>query len=252
MSIGSIAPTVATLVGLGVGIDYALFILTRHRDGLCAGLEPEDAAVSALNTAGRAVLFAGGTVAVAMLGLLILGVSLLTGIGVAAGIGIVFAVAAALTLLPALFALLGTRVLSRRERRQLSSTVGRVDDTSSFWARWAGFVQRRPLVLSVAATAIMATLVLPAFSIRLGTADQGNGPSSSTTRNAYDLLAQGFGPGYNGPLQLVAKAPNTTDKAALTTLVATLANTPGVATVAPSPWSPSPRPPHRSRRRPRP
>ena len=235
MSIGSIAPTVATLVGLGVGIDYALFILTRHRDGLRAGLEPEDAAVSALNTAGRAVLFAGGTVAVAMLGLLILGVSLLTGIGVAAGIGIVFAVAAALTLLPALFALLGTRVLSRRERRQLSSTVGRVDAASSFWARWAVFVQRKPVVLSVAATAIMATLIIPAFSIRLGTADQGNGPSSSTTRKAYDLLAQGFGPGYNGPLQLVAKAPTTTDKAALTTLVATLANTPGVATVTAAP-----------------
>jgi len=235
MSIGSLAPTVATLVGLGVGIDYALFIVTRHRSGLRAGLSPEEAAVSALNTAGRAVLFAGGTVAVAMLSLLILGISLLTGIGIAAGIAILFAVAAALTLLPAIFALFGMRVLSRRERRQLSSARGPADLASSFWARWAALVQHKPLVLSVVATAIMAALVIPAFSLRLGTADQGNGPSSSTTRRAYDLLAQGFGPGYNGPLQLVAQVPTAPDKTALAALVATLRSDPGVATVASAP-----------------
>lgn len=235
MSIGSIAPTVATLVGLGVGIDYALFIVTRHRSGLRAGLSPEEATVSALNTAGRAVLFAGGTVAVAMLGLLTLGVSLLTGIGVAAGIAILFAVAAALTLLPAIFALFGSRVLSRRERRPLSSATRPADEASRFWASWAALVQGKPLVLSVVATAIMVALVIPAFSLRLGTADQGNGPPASTTRKAYDLLAQGFGPGYNGPLQLVAQAPTAPDKTALAALVDTLRSTPGVATVAAAP-----------------
>jgi RND superfamily putative drug exporter len=231
LTLPSIAPTVAALVGLGVGIDYALFILTRHRNGLRAGLTPQEAAVAALNTAGRAVLFAGGAVAVAMLGLLLLGVSFLTGIGIAAAVAVAFAVAAALTLLPALFALLGMRVLNRRERRALSTAGGHVDDTGSSWARWAGFVQRRPLVLSGVAVAIMAALVIPAFSIRLGTADQGNGPSSATTRKAYDILAQGFGPGYNGTLQLVAQAPTAAEKSALTTLLVTLRTTPGVATV---------------------
>jgi RND superfamily putative drug exporter len=234
-SIGSIAPTVAALVGLGVGIDYALFIVTRHANGLRAGLSPEEAAVSALNTAGRAVLFAGCTVAVAMLGLLILGVSLLTGIGIAAGIAVTFAVAAALTLLPAIFSLFGMRVLSRRERRRLSGNDGHVEDSGSFWTRWAGLVQRKPLVLGVVAIAIMAALTIPAFSIRLGNADQGNGPSSSTTRKAYDLLAAAFGPGYNGPLQLVAQAPTARDKAALTSLTTTLKHTPGVATVTAAP-----------------
>jgi RND superfamily putative drug exporter len=235
LTLPSIAPTVAALVGLGVGIDYALFILTRHRGGLRAGVTPQEAAVAALNTAGRAVLFAGGTVAIAMLGLLVLGVSFLTGIGIAAALAVAFAVAAALTLLPALFALFGMRVLSRRERRALSTAGGHVDDTGIFWARWAGFVQRRPLVLSVVAVAIMAALVIPAFSIRLGTADQGNGPTSLTTRRAYDLLAQGFGPGYNGPLQLVAQAPTAADKTALTALLVTLRTTPGVATVTAAP-----------------
>jgi putative drug exporter of the RND superfamily len=235
LTLPSIAPTVAALVGLGVGIDYALFILTRHRNGLRAGLTPQQASVAALNTAGRAVLFAGGTVAIAMLGLLILGVSFLTGIGIAAAVAVAFAVAAALTLLPAIFAVFGMRVLSRRERRELSATGGHVDETGSLWARWAGFVQRKPVVLSMVATVIMAALVIPAFSIRLGTADQGNGPAALTTRRAYDLLAQGFGPGYNGPLQLVAQAPTAADKSALNALVATLRTTPGVASVAAAP-----------------
>ena len=235
LTLPSVAPTVAALVGLGVGVDYALFILTRHRGGLRAGLTPQEAAVAALNTAGRAVLFAAGTVAIAMLGLLILGVSFLTGIGVCAAVAVAFAVAAALTLLPALFALLGMRVPSRGERRELSAAGGRANETGGFWARWAGFVQRKPLGLSMVAAAIMAALVIPAFSIRLGTADQGNGPTSATTRKAYDLLARGFGPGYNGPLQLVAQAPTAADKTALTTLLVTLRTTPGVATVTAAP-----------------
>ena len=199
LTLPSVAPTVAALVGLGVGVDYALFILTRHRGGLRAGLTPQEAAVAALNTAGRAVLFAAGTVAIAMLGLLILGVSFLTGIGVCAAVAVAFAVAAALTLLPALFALLGMRVPSRGERRELSAAGGRANETGGFWARWAGFVQRKPLGLSMVAAAIMAALVIPAFSIRLGTADQGNGPTSATTRKAYDLLARGFGRQQRAP-----------------------------------------------------
>jgi putative drug exporter of the RND superfamily len=237
LTIASIGPTIAALVGLGVGIDYALFIVTRHRNGLRAGLSPHDAAVTALNTSGRAVLFAGGTVAIAMLGLLILGVSFLSGIGIAAAVMVAFAVAAATTLLPAIFGLFGLRVLSRRERRSLRDS-GPVDvDGSGMWARWAAFVQRRPVLLGGAALGVMLALCIPTLSLRLGSSDQGNGPASSTTRKAYDLLSHGFGPGYNGPLQLVAQAPTTTDERALTGLVATLKTTPGIAAVAQAPAS---------------
>jgi putative drug exporter of the RND superfamily len=238
LSIGSIAPTIAALIGLGVGIDYALFIVTRHRNGLRGGLTPEEAAVTALDTSGRAVLFAGATVTIAMMGLLILGVSFLSGVGIAAAVMVVFAVAAATTLLPAIFGLFGMRVLSRRERRRLRDS-GAVDvDSSGLWARWAGYVQRKPLMLSLVATAVMLTLIVPALSLRLGSSDQGNDPASSTTRQAYDLLAKGFGPGYNGPLQIVAQASSAGDRAALTKLEATLKTTPGVASVAAPPVAP--------------
>lgn len=232
------APTIAALVGLGVGVDYALFIVTRYRDGLRAGRTPEEAAVTALNTAGRAVIFAGGTVAVAMMGLLVLGVGFLTGIGVAAGVMVAFAVAAAITLLPAIFGLFGMRVLSRRERRRLSTAGGSDVDGTGAWARWAAFVQRRPVALSAVAAAVMVLLAVPFFSLRLGSSDQGNDAAGSTTRKAYDLLAGGFGSGSNGPLQLVAEVPAATDQAAVDRLVTSLGTEPGVASVAAAPAAP--------------
>jgi putative drug exporter of the RND superfamily len=235
LTIASIAPTIAALVGLGVGIDYALFIVTRHRNGLKAGLTPEEAAVTALNTSGRAVLFAGATVAVAMMGLLILRLSFLNGIGIAAGIMVVFAVLAAITLLPAIFALFGMKVLSRRERRKLRVEGASDVNATGVWARWAAFVQRRPTALAAIAGLLMLVLVVPFFSLRLGSSDQGNDPKGSTTRSAYDLLAQGFGPGYNGPLQLVAQVPTSADQTALNTLVVTLKTQPGVASVTAAP-----------------
>jgi RND superfamily putative drug exporter len=237
MSIDAIAPTIAALIGLGVGIDYALFIVTRHRNGLRAGLTPEESAVSAVKTAGRAVLFAGGTVTIAMLGLLLLGISFLTGIGVAAAIMVLFAVLVAVTLLPALFGIFGQRILSRRERRKPRHHLDTHADVGGRWGRWAHYVQRKPVILSVVATAVMLTLVIPAFSIRLGSSDQGNDPASSTTRKAYDLVVQGFGPGYNGPLQLVAQTPTPEDHTALTGLVTVLKTTPGVASVVAPPAS---------------
>jgi RND superfamily putative drug exporter len=236
ISIDAIAPTIAALIGLGVGVDYALFIVTRHRGGLRSGLDPEESAVRALRTAGRAVLFAGGTVAVAMLGLLLLGISFLTGIGIAAAIMILFAVAAAVTLLPAMFGVFGMRVLSRRERRGIRE--GHPSEAGAAWARWADFVQRRPVVLGVVATLIMLALTVPAFAIRLGSSDQGNDPASSTTRKAYDLVAEGFGAGYNGPLQLVARTPTVTERSALRGLTATLGHTPGVRSAVAVPTTP--------------
>ena len=229
ITMATIAPTFATLIGLGVGIDYALFVVTRYRTGLKAGLDPQEAAVRALNTSGRAVIFAGLTVCVAMLGLFILNVSFLNGIGVSAALMVLFNVVAAITLLPALLGLMKTRVLSRRERRRLAATGPQDAFASGFWARWAGFVERHPRPLAAAALIVILALSAPVLSLRLGSSDQGNDPAASTTRKAYDLLSEGFGPGFNGPLQLVAETPAPADQQALATLAGTVAKTPGVA-----------------------
>ena len=230
MSVANFAPDLGALIGLGVGIDYALFIVTRHRRGLQSGLTPQEAAVAAINTSGRAVLFAGSTVCIALLGLLVLGTSFLDGLAIAATLTVVCTVVAALTLLPALLGLFGMRVLSRRQRRALAAgTPAR----TGLLARWAGTVQRRPALLSAAAIVVMLVLAIPVLSLRLGSSDQGNDPSSSTTRQAYDLLAKGFGPGFNGPLLLVAQTRTSADVAALRTLEATLPRVPGVAAVTP-------------------
>jgi RND superfamily putative drug exporter len=239
LSVNAFTPSVAALIGLGVAIDYALFVVTRHRAGLRSGLTVERAAVTAMATAGRAVVFAGATVAVAMLGLLLLGVDFLTGVGLAAAITVVLAVAAATTLLPALFAVLGMHVLGRRQRRQLIEGGPDPSIASRPWARWAAFVGRRPAALGLGALLVMLILAAPSLSIHLGSSDQGNDPAASTTRQAYDLLAQGFGAGSNGPLLVVAHTPDAVSHAAFTRLAATIRATPGVASALPAATSPS-------------
>ena len=224
------APILGALIGLGVGIDYALFIVTRHRRGLQSGLTPEQAAVKAIDTSGRAVLFAGSTVCIALLGILVLGVSFLNGLAVASALTVVFTVLAAVTLLPALLGVFGMRVLSRRQRRQLASGAP-APGAAGMWARWASTVERRPAILAVAAAAVMLVLAIPVLSLRLGSSDQGNDPSSTTTRQAYDLLADGFGPGFNGPLLLVAQTSSPADVAALRTLEAGLPKVADVTSV---------------------
>jgi putative drug exporter of the RND superfamily len=227
MNVVDIAPILGALIGLGVGIDYALFIVTRHRRGLQSGLlTPEEAAVKALDTSGRAVLFAGSTVCIALLGILILGVSFLNGLAVASALTVVFTVLAAVTLLPALLGVFGMRVLSRRQRRGAGPRGGH-----SLWARWARTAERRPAILAAAAAAVMLVLAIPVLSLRLGSSDQGNDPSSTTTRQAYDLLADGFGPGFNGPLLLVAQTSSPADAAALRTLEAGLPTVADVTSV---------------------
>src|SRR5208282_1054733 len=232
VSIPSIGPTLGILIGLGVGIDYALFIVTRHRSNLKAGMSPQDAAVRALDTSGRAVLFAGTTVCIALLGMLVLRIGFISGLGIAAAITVLFTVAAAVTLLPALLGFLGTRVLSRKERRRLAADGPAPDGTSGWWARLAAFVQRHPLQLAVAATAAMVILAIPALSLRLGTSDAGNDPASTTTRQAYDLLSEGFGPGFNGPLQLAGTTGTPAGTAAFARLAGTLRTEPGIAAVS--------------------
>ncbi|WP_053164931.1 MMPL family transporter [Streptomyces noursei] len=232
MTVADFAPMLGMLIGLGVGIDYALFIVTRHRKGLRAGLGVQESAERALAVSGRAVVFAGATVCIALLGMLTLRLDFLNGVALAASLTVVLTVAAAVTLLPALLGVIGTRALGRRERRRLAAEGPRPDPGTGPAVRWAGFVERHPRLLGAVAAAVMLTLALPTLGLRLGTSDQGNDPATATTRKAYDLLADGFGPGFNGPLTLVGSLDGATDRLAFDELPHTLRDTPGVARVS--------------------
>jgi RND superfamily putative drug exporter len=233
MKMPEFATTLVLLIGLGVGIDYALFIVTRHRQGLIAGRDVESSIVTAVNTSGRAVLFAGIIVCIALLGMFALGVSFLYGLAVSAALGVALTMIAALTLLPALLGFIGPRVLSRRQKANLAENGPRIvgSGTKGFWPRWADIVQRRPAVPACIALVVIVFVALPFFSLRLGSSDQGNDPLGSTTRQAYDLLARGFGPGFNGPLELVAVVHGVSDDGALSRVVRDVSAQPGVARV---------------------
>jgi RND superfamily putative drug exporter len=233
LAIAQFAPILGSLIGLGVGIDYALFIVTRSRQELKRGATVEDAVASAINTSGRAVLFAGSTVCIALLGMLILGLSFLNGVAVTASLAVLITMLASMTLLPALLGFQKQHVLSRRERRELAANGPGPIVVSGPWQRWAHFVSRHPRVLTFAAIAMIATIIVPFFSLQLGSSDQGSDPAGSTTRQAYDLLAQGFGPGFNGPLTVVGSLHNPNDLVAMEHLDASLAHKPGIASVAP-------------------
>ncbi|MBJ6624925.1 MMPL family transporter [Streptomyces sp. I4(2020)] len=233
MTVADFAPMLGLLIGLGVGIDYALFIVTRHRRGLKRGLSVTEAATNAVATTGRAVVFAGATVCIALLGMLILRLNFLNGVAVAASLTVVLTVAASVTLLPALLSLIGTRALSRRERRRLAEHGPEPELPTGFAARWSAFVERHPKLLGAVALVVMAVLALPTFSLHLGTSDQGNDPKTSTTRQAYDLIADGFGSGVNGPLTLVTEVDDAQDRLALDNLGSTLRTTEDVASVSP-------------------
>ena len=228
IQMASFSNELSLLIGLGVGVDYALFIVTRYRQGLLRGLSGEDAVVESVDTSGRAVLFAGMIVCIAMLGMFALGVSFLYGVAVATSIAVAFTVVAALTLLPAFLGFFGTRVLRRRERRALRDGNLRTSDESAGWARWAGWMQQRPGVFAAVAALVLVLLAIPFLSMRLGSADSGSDPAGSTTRKAYDLLAKGFGPGYNGPLQLVAQVAGPAQESAFARVEHAVAATPGV------------------------
>ncbi|MEU4540859.1 MMPL family transporter [Streptosporangium sp. NPDC023825] len=221
--LGNVVPTpgfavyVTVMLGLGVGIDYALLVVTRFRASLGECRTVEDAVVRAMTTAGRSVLFAGITVIITGAGILFLGPSLGGGIALAAGCGVLMVMLTALTLLPALLGLLGTRV----DRLSLPHRGG---TTGPLARRWSRAVQRRPLVAGALALGLLLGLALPAASLRFGWSDAGNRPVSDTTRRAHELLAGGFGPGAAGPLVLVSAEP-------LGRAVAQAASTPGVAGV---------------------
>jgi putative drug exporter of the RND superfamily len=239
ISIASWVPTVAVLVALGVGVDYALFVVSRHRDGLLAGQTPEGAAVTALNTSGRAVLLAGLTVCVALMGLFALQVSFLYGVAVTVTLAVGLTMLASLTLLPAMLGFLGPKVLRRAERSRLAQHGRQVEQAGGFWLRWAEGLGRRPLIPAVLALAVIAVLAIPFFSMRAGLLDASTDPSSSTTYQAYELLAKGFGPGFNGPLELVGQVASPADQARFAAFAASARNEPGVAGVVPPQLSPN-------------
>jgi RND superfamily putative drug exporter len=221
------APQLATLIGLGVGIDYALFILTRFRNGLDEGLQKREAAIHAVDTAGRAVLFAGITVIISLMGMLLLGINFLYGVAMAAAIAVLFTMIAALTLLPALLSMAGRRV-DRLRIPGLGSRATSIDE-NSHWFRWSRWIQRRPVFWALASGALLLALCIPTLSLRLGSNDAGTDPSGTTTREAYDLLAEGFGPGFNGPFQMVAALPAKGEDAGLVALKRKLEGEEGVA-----------------------
>ncbi len=225
------APQLAAMIGLGVGIDYALFILTRFRNGLDEGLEPRQAAIAAVDTSGRAVLFAGIVVIISLMGMLLLGLSFLYGVAIAAALAVLFTMISALTLLPALLTIAGRRV-DRLRIPGLGSRATSIDENSR-WFRWSREVQRRPVLAAALSGGLLLVLCIPTLSLRLGSNDAGTDPAGTTTREAYDLLAEGFGPGFNGPFQMVAALPSEGDDAALRQLCGTLEGETGVAEVTP-------------------
>src|SRR5206468_1215964 len=213
------------MIGLGVGIDYALFIVVRYRTGLHAELDPESANVLALTTAGRAVLFAGCTVIISLLGMFMMGINFIYGLSVGAVLAVLMTMLASVTLVPAIIGFAGDKLAAKEHKRRHHR------DTVAF--RWSRQIQRRPWLMAGASLAVLVTIAIPMFSIRLGVADQGNDPSSLTTRRAYDLLAKGFGRGFNGPVLLAADFTGSTNRGTVTAFAESLRRDRDVAAVAP-------------------
>ena len=265
--------SLVAMIGLGVGIDYALFIVTRYRECLADGISVEDSVVEAVDTSGRAVIFAGITVIISLLGLFVMGLAFARGLAIGAVIGVLFMIIASITFLPALLAMVKHRVdvTTRAALFALVSfvsfafvaiitenlkiffaglivTVGvmlvslvvkplrtpikhrpQKDKELTFWYRWSRFIQRRPWTSAIGATAVLLVLASPLASIRLGFGDNGNAPVDSTVRKAFDMMAEGFGPGFNGPLYITVQGDAAAQTEKLQSFVATISNTDGVA-----------------------
>jgi RND superfamily putative drug exporter len=250
------ASELAAMIGLGVGIDYALFILTRFREayvtpGPTFG-DARESVIQAMDTAGRAILFAGCTVVIALLGMMLLGVDFLYGVAISASIGVLLVMAASLTLLPAMLTFAGKRLTrpSRRARRRRAereqaegaSPSGTGAPAASVvgggaWLRWSMFVERRPRAIAIVSTLVMLAIAAPATALRLGSSDASNDPPNQTTHRAYGLLAEGFGEGFNGPLLVAAKVPG--GQASADRIASAIATARGVASVAPAKLNPA-------------
>ncbi len=230
ISVPNFTAQIASMIGIGVGIDYALFIVTRYRQGLHEGRTPEEATIVALTTAGRAVVFAGTIVVISLLGLLLMGFKFVQGIAVGAAAAVFVTMLASITLIPAMLGFVGRNIdrlhIPRLRRTENVSRQG-------FWYRWSRLIQRRPVATGLVGLVSLVALTLPLFSMRLGAADAGNDPTHLSTRRAYDLLSEGFGPGFNGPLLLAARIPGQQGLQVLGDLRRDIQGTPGVAAVTP-------------------
>jgi RND superfamily putative drug exporter len=225
------APSVALMIGLGVGIDYALFIVTRYRSGLAEGQDPREATTTAIGTAGRAVLFAGCTVVISMLGMLLMSQPFTAGVAFSAVLAVLVIMAAAVTLLPAVLGFAG-RNIERLHVPFVGKKARAYDDTG--WYRWSRFIQHRPWPAAVGGLVVLLALAAPVFGVRFGFPDSGNDPKTTSTRRAYDLLAQGFGAGFNGPVLITAELRDPADIKQVNALGDTLRGVPGVANVSPA------------------
>ncbi len=228
VEIPSWAPQLASMVGLGVGIDYALFIVTRHREFLARGMTVEESVGRATATAGQAVIFAGGTVVIAILGLAVAGVPFMTSAGIAISVVVLLMVVASITLLPAFLGLAGHRInrfaIHRRASNRSANGAG--------WERWIRHVSRHAWVYTIGVTTLLLALAAPVLSLRLGFPDEGTLPESRTQRRAYDLLAEGFGPGVNGPLVIAIDISQ--DATVVEPLTAAILADNGIASVMPA------------------
>jgi putative drug exporter of the RND superfamily len=222
------AVPLATMIGIGVGIDYALFIVTRYRSALADGRTPEAAVTTAMTTSGRAVLFAGGTVAIAIVGLGTMGLDYMWGFVAAMVATLVGVMAATMTLLPAILGFAGRSI-----DRLRVPFFGRNAERAGVWVRWSRVVQRRPLVLGVVALVVLVALAVPALNLRFGYPDGGSESTSATSRRAYDLVSEGFGAGANGPLVVAADLPAVGDPGATDRVVEAIGASVGVAAVLP-------------------
>ncbi|MEJ5256266.1 MAG: MMPL family transporter, partial [Acidimicrobiales bacterium] len=235
VEVTSIAPILGSMIGIAVGIDYALFIVTRHRQHLAEGMEVDESIGRALATSGQAVIFAGITVMIAILGLALIGIPLVAVLGYAVSLVVAVAVLVAVTLLPALLGLVGTRI----DRLRVPGVSLRFETdhhaSRAMSARWARLVTRRPWPFLAAGAALLLILAVPATRLELGWPDAGNQPPDATARRAYDLLAEGFGPGFNGPLLVAVDLTGTGDSdGALGDITAAIAATPGVGFAMPA------------------
>jgi RND superfamily putative drug exporter len=234
MSMSNVSPQLALMIGLGVGVDYALFIVTRFRENFAALGDVEQSVLAAMDTSGRAILLAGATVVIALLGMFATGVTFTYGLAVASVIAVLLTLAATLTLLPAMLSRFGARLVAPHHGRRLTSLA-----PGSVWRRWSETVRARPVPLALVSMSVMVALLLPAFALRLDISDAGNDPAGLSSHEAFGLLADGFGAGFNGPLTLVAELPGQSRTANLAAVRAAALATPGVTAVTEPQLSPS-------------
>jgi RND superfamily putative drug exporter len=234
VSVPEFAPQLAIMIGLGVGIDYALFIITRFRHGIHAGLDPQVAVVKAVATSGKAVFIAGCTVIISLAGMYLIGIGFVSGLATGAIIAVAMTIATSLTLLPAILGFVGKNI----DKLHVPGVSRGEHERDGFWYRWSRLIQRRPVPFAIGALLVLLVLASPVSTIQLGSSDDGNRPTSDTTRRAYDLLAEGFGPGFNGPLLLAFDVPAGVGDDVLARVHDEVAATPGVQFAMPASFNP--------------